>query len=149
MIAMEGQTHLQWNRAIDAPRAAAMLRHRFTLALLAFALFLRVLVPAGWMPAASGGLFAIEPCPAAAPIPSLQAAGHHHHGGADHHSHGSHDGDCAFAPLLAASAPLDLAPVLPAPTLVAQVPSTPLAAAPLKTGPPALPPPATGPPTLA
>jgi hypothetical protein len=126
-----------------------MLRHRLMLALLAFALFLRVLVPAGWMPASHGGAFAIEPCPAAA-APSIHAAQHQHHGGEDHQSHRvGHDGDCAFAPLLAGFAAADLAPSLPAPMPIAGLPATPLAAATLKTGPPALPPPATGPPRLA
>jgi len=127
-----------------------MLRHRLTLALLGFALFLRLLVPAGWMPAPSRGAFAIEPCPAAAPAASVRAEAHHHHGGPDHQSHGSsHDGDCAFAPLSAGIASLDLAPLAAAPVLIAQPQATPLAAPPLKTGPPALPPPATGPPALA
>jgi len=125
-----------------------MPRHRFTLALLAFALFLRVLVPAGWMPAASGGMFAIEPCPAAQG-PSLHAAMHHHRGNADHRSHGGHDGDCGFAPLSTGVASVDLAPLLATPGLVAQPRSAPLATPLLKTGPPALPPPATGPPVIA
>jgi hypothetical protein len=128
-----------------------MLRHRFTFVLLAFALFLRVLVPAGWMPASSGGVFAIEPCPAASGAPLLHAEGHHlHHGSADHHSHGSsHDGDCAFAPLSTGVASLDLAPLLATRGVVAQPRPAPLATPLLKTGPPALPPPATGPPALA
>ena len=33
-----------------------------TMILLACALFLRVAVPAGWMPSTSGGALAIEPC---------------------------------------------------------------------------------------
>jgi len=127
-----------------------MLRHRLTLALLGCALFLRLLVPAGWMPAPDRGAFAIEPCPAAAPVASAHAAAHHHHGRADHQSHSSnHDGDCAFAPLSAGIASLDLAPLAAAPVLIAQRQATPLVASPLKTGPPALPPPATGPPALA
>ena len=147
---MNGWARLQWISAPPRLRAEGMLRHRLTLPLLAFALFLRVLVPAGWMPAANGGAFAIEPCPAAAPVPSVHASQHHHDDAAGHHSHGtSHEGDCAFAPLLAGFASLDLAPQLHAPPPVPQVPAASLAAAALNTGPPALPPPATGPPFLA
>ena len=127
-----------------------MLRHRALLAVLFFALCLRVLVPAGWMPSATGGGFAIEPCPAAAPAPSLHGPGHHHHGASDHRSHGTnHDGECAFSPLLAGVAELDTAPTLAAPARVEEAATSTTAAAHLKTGPPALPPPATGPPSFA
>ena len=39
--------------------------HLSILILLAAALFLRALVPTGWMPAPERGAFAIQPCPAA------------------------------------------------------------------------------------
>ena len=113
------------------------------LALIAVALFLRALVPAGWMPVANAGPFAIQPCPAA----DLAAPGsaHHHHNS----SHSSHDGECAFSPLHAGFASVDTAPLL----AVAAAAATPLlastATASFPTGPPAPPPPATGPPLIA
>jgi hypothetical protein len=113
------------------------------------ALLLRVLVPTGWMPAPSGGAFAIEPCPAAEPAPMVMAAGSmakHDHGAAHKDQHG---GDCAFSPFHAGSPPpQELAP-LPSPVTVAALLPSFSAASPLKTGPPALPPPSTGPPALA
>jgi hypothetical protein len=49
------------------------------LALILFALVLRMLVPAGWMPATDG--FGIKPCTmiAAAPATTAAASEHHHH----------------------------------------------------------------------
>ena len=115
-----------------------------TLLLLACALFLRVWVPAGWMPAATGGAFAIEPCAAAAPLPMV-------HGNAAHHgSHKEqHDGDCAFAPHHAGAAQTTLAPILQPPLVAAAPLPQHFADAVFDTGPPAPPPPATGPPALA
>lgn len=117
--------------------------HLPLLVLLSAALFLRALVPAGWMPAPSQGVFAIEPCPAADDVFVGHSATHHGHHKAEH------GGDCAFAPLQAGFASLDLAPALlaVAPTRFAP-PAQPLTAA-FPTGPPAPPPPATGPPTIA
>jgi len=51
-----------------------------TMIVLACALFLRVLVPAGWMPAPKNGAFAIELCSAAAPAQAIEHAGKGHHG---------------------------------------------------------------------
>ena len=124
------------------------------IALLAFALALRVLVPTGWMPAWSGqGQFAFVPCPAAAPAP--QAHGHNHHSGAPkeqpakQHQHQA-DKPCPFAPLLSSAAPpddsaTDVAPVqLAATELQLPPPSTRLTnRAALRI------PPSTGPPSLA
>ena len=128
-----------------------MFRHPRLPILLAIvsALFLRALVPAGWMPAPNRGAFAIEPCPAADSALDLHAAGHH--GGGKHDpSHGPHhSGDCAFSPLQAGFASAD------ATALIAALPVEPelavnfIAGAAFKTGPPALPPPATGPPAIA
>jgi hypothetical protein len=116
-----------------------------TMIALVTALFLRVWVPAGWMPAPIGGAFAIQPCEAAAPVPMVMHGKAHHN-----NSHkAQHDGDCAFSPLHAGATPNGQAPALV---------TVPLAAAALPhhspapffaTGPPAPPPPATGPPALA
>jgi hypothetical protein len=116
-----------------------------TMIVLACALFLRVAVPAGWMPAANGGTFAIEPCAAANPTA-------HAMGKADHHdpSHkAQHNGDCAFAPLHAGVAAAAHTPPLFAPLLVTSRVADHLFAPFFATGPPALPPPATGPPAIA
>jgi hypothetical protein len=117
---------------------------------LAFALFLRALVPAGWMPTPSGGAFAIEPCPAAAPEPMVMAGQH----GAMPADHGSphkehHGGDACFSALLIGFAPVDQPSLLPARPIAAAVLAGISASPVLATGPPALPPPATGPPALA
>jgi hypothetical protein len=93
-----------------------MQRHSgiFIIALLAFALALRVLVPTGWMPAWSGqGQFAFVPCPAAAP--ALQAHGHRHSAPAKEHRQA--DKPCPFAPLLSSAAPPDMAASDFAPTV--------------------------------
>jgi hypothetical protein len=115
--------------------------HLPILTLLAAALFLRSLVPVGWMPVSSAGSVAVQPCPAADP-PPIGA----HHGGSQH---GSHDGECAFAPLHAGFAETGAAPPLAAPTIVSAQRLAPPMMAALPTGPPALPPPATGPPATA
>jgi hypothetical protein len=116
-----------------------------TMIALVTALFLRVWVPAGWMPAATGGAFAIQPCAAAAPVPMEM------HGKAHHKSShkAQHEGDCAFSPLHSGATPNSSAPALVAvPLAAASLPHH--APAPFfATGPPAPPPPATGPPTLA
>ena len=112
--------------------------------LLACALFVRLSIPAGWMPATGAGLFAIEPCVAAAPVamPSHEA-GHHHH----QHKQ-QHDGDCAFSPLTSAAAPAEALPA-PAPPVAQDATPSHSAASPFyATGPPSPTPPATGPPAL-
>jgi hypothetical protein len=115
-----------------------------TLLVLACALFLRVWVPAGWMPAPNAGAFAIEPCAGAEPMPMM-------HGDPAHHGQhkNQHDGDCAFAPHHAGAAQTALAPVLQAPLVAAAALPDHFAAPSFSTGPPAPPPPATGPPALA
>jgi hypothetical protein len=110
-------------------------------------LFLRAMVPAGWMPAASGA-FAIEPCPAAKPSQVIQA-GSHHHGKHDRSHKDSQSGDCGFAPLGNAYAHNDVAAAAPPAILISGAVPQSLAAPSLKTGPPALPPPSTGPPSIA
>lgn len=122
-------------------------RHKLTFILLACALAVRMLVPAGWMPAAGGGPLAIEPCPAADASPIIAMAGHHHD--ARHHSHkAQHDGDCAFAPLTngfaASTMPAALLIKMPVAEARSDVPAKLFFA----TGPPALLPPATGPPAI-
>jgi len=114
------------------------------LALLAAALFLRALVPGGWMPAPAHGVFAIAPCPAADDGLTGHAASHHHNS-----QKAQHDGDCAFAPLLASVAAGDPSPMVPAATARAESPLSHPEIASFPTGPPAPPPPATGPPAIA
>jgi hypothetical protein len=121
------------------------------LIVLSLGLFLRTVVPVGWMPA-SDATFAIEPCPAAdAPIIEDQAA--HDHGNM-HHDPGrghaaQHAGDCAFAPLAAAAASADVPVALPNPAPLEHVAYAELSLKSFATGPPAPPPPATGPPPVA
>lgn len=115
-----------------------------TLFALTCALFLRIWVPMGWMPAASGGAFAIELCSAAAPMPMSHSGGHH-----DSSQKGQHGGDCAFAPHHAGMAAADIEAPLLQPTLIpAPDPQQPASSI-FTTGPPAPPPPATGPPAIA
>jgi hypothetical protein len=113
--------------------------------LVACALFLRLWVPAGWMPASGAGAFAIEPCAAAAPMTMGKGdAGHH---GSSHK--GQHEGDCAFAPHHGGAATPDLSSPILAPVLAdAQTPHQQIGTV-FARGPPAPPPPATGPPALA
>ena len=114
-----------------------------TMFVLACALFLRVAVPAGWMPSTSGGAFAIEPCVAAAPAMAGHEGSHHGKGKSQH------AGECSFAPLQASFAETAQAPAL-SPTLAdTPVPQQPLIERPFARGPPAPPPPATGPPAIA
>jgi hypothetical protein len=119
--------------------------HVRTVFLFACALFLRLWVPTGWMPAASGGAFAIEPCAAAAPLPMAHMNAAHH--GSSHN--GQHGGDCAFAPHHASVAQPAIAPPLLAPMRAAAPLAKQFATHTFATGPPAPPPPATGPPALA
>ncbi len=122
---------------------------RLILTLLACALFLRVMVPAGWMPATGGGLFAIELCPAAAPAPIIHSMKDHgaHHAPSPGKQHDS--GSCAFAPMQSAAAAPELAAAPPSPPIADTVLSAGFVSAFLPTGPPASPPPARGPPALA
>ena len=72
--------------------------------LIAAALLMKMLVPAGWMTDSSGGAFAIELCSGYGPATSVAAEppmathGHHHEHGADH---GKAEQPCAFAGLAA------------------------------------------------
>jgi hypothetical protein len=119
------------------------LRHLLTLSLIACALFLRAIVPTGWMPASHGGAFAVEPCPSAGPASMMQMPGP-----AGHHGEHKADHDC-FASALAGGglpdAPLALAapspPSISFKTIFARAGSIGRATA--------LPPPSTGPPALA
>ena len=117
-----------------------------TVLLIAFALALRMWVPAGWMPAPGAHNFAIMPCPAAEPAP-MAHMGHGSHGG-HQQSHGKDMGDC-FAPLLAGVAVPDSPIALPAPTAAPVSVQAPVAPDTLARGPPAPPPPSTGPPAIA
>jgi hypothetical protein len=120
------------------------------LLVIACALFLKALVPVGWMPAPQQGAFAIQPCPAADPAPSMRM-GSIHYGNSHHGSNHDrqHDVDCSFSPLLAGLAPPEIPATIQESAISASGPlALSLAFAP-KTGPPARPPPATGPPTLA
>lgn len=117
-----------------------------TMIALTCALFLRVWVPAGWMPAPTGGAFAIEPCAAAAPAPMAMVGKVLHH---DSSHKAQHDGDCAFSPLHAGLASATHAPIITGPTLGATALPDHSPAPYLATGPPAPPPPATGPPAIA
>lgn len=117
----------------------------WTMIVLACALFLRLSVPDGWMPAPTGGPFAIEPCPAAAPM-TMPMGGTSDHGS----SHkGGHDGECAFAPFQTG---IDLAaatPPLHVPQAAPEAQPERIRLQSLTGGSPAPPPPATGPPALA
>jgi hypothetical protein len=79
--------------------------------LLAAALFLRLLVPAGFMVGNAAGVPALVPCPAAAPAPVMVHGGHHH--GPVPHA----EAPCPFAalaaPALPPADPLALAPPQP------------------------------------
>jgi hypothetical protein len=119
----------------------ALLRARpWAAMLLAAALFLRLLVPAGYMAGSSAGGPALVPCPAMVAAPVM--AHHGHHDGRAPHA----ETPCPFAalaaPALPPANPLALAPRQPAFALApAWLPAerfAPAAAAP--------PPPATGPP---
>jgi hypothetical protein len=116
------------------------------LTLLAAALFLRVLVPAGWMPTPAHGAFAIEPCPAADPQPMVMD-GHADRTGKGHKDHLG--GDACFSALQIAFAPVDQPPINLEP-LVTAAPATDASPVTVRaTGPPAPPPPSTGPPAIA
>lgn len=115
-------------------------------ALLAVALIVRALVPAGWMPVATGHGLTFELCASQGPIPAAMAM---HHGRKDHGGQAAPDHPCAFAGLgLAAdTAPPLLALAAPAPP-PAHPPAAGRAVA-VGRGLAAPPPPATGPPAFA
>jgi hypothetical protein len=116
-----------------------------TMFVLSCALFLRVAVPAGWMPSTSGGAFAIEPCVAAAPAMAGHEGSHHGSTGKAQHA-----GECSFAPFQAGFAANAHLAALPVPAPVdAALPQQHPAERPFARGPPAPPPPATGPPAIA
>lgn len=115
-------------------------------ALLALALFVRALVPTGWMPVATAQGMAFTLCPSQDAPPAAMAA---HHGGAEHGKAMLPDHPCAFAGLgLSADVPppilaVPLAPVLP------DFVAPPVLGVGVGRGLAAPPPPATGPPTFA
>ncbi len=139
---------------IDAFRSGRNRLRTIALALLACALALRLLIPAGWMPVADAQGFHLTLCSGAGPLeipPARPMAGMAHHG-AHHHDHhhdqGIPDHPCAFAGLGLALAE----PVLPAIALIAPVIEAPVAIIPtavaIGRGLAAPPPPPTGPPAL-
>lgn len=84
-------------------RAARSLLMRYpaiAAALLLSALLARVLVPAGFMPVASGGTVTLQPCPGTMPATPAPMAGMHH-GGAKHEAPAKAEQPCAFAGLAA------------------------------------------------
>ncbi|MFL6758995.1 hypothetical protein [Sphingomonas sp.] len=119
--------------------------HLPILTLLAAALFLRAIVPVGWMPAPQRGVFAIEPCPSAETAPIMLMA---HGSSGHHHDHGSIGSDC-FASMLAGAGLPDDAIQIAAPAPARVVLSAAFTPARLIRGPPGVPPPSTGPPTIA
>jgi hypothetical protein len=115
-------------------------------ALLALALFVRALVPAGWMPVAGPHGVHLALCPDQAPV-AHAAPGHH--GGGEHGEAPAPDQPCAFAGLgLAADAPPPLLVIAPASIAAAPVQVLRTAVA-VGRGLAAPPPPATGPPAFA
>jgi hypothetical protein len=115
------------------------------LALLAAALFLRALVPVGWMPAPERGVFAVEPCPSANATPIMPMA---YGSSGQHHDHGTVGGDC-FASMLAGAGLPSESIQIAAPAAAPVVLSTAFTPARPIRGPPALLPPSTGPPAIA
>jgi hypothetical protein len=108
--------------------------------LLAAALFLRLLVPAGYMVGSAAGGLALVPCPAVASAPVM--ARHGHHDGSAPHA----EAPCPFAALAApALPPADPLALAPPQATYALAPAW-LPAETLAPGAAAPPPPATGPP---
>lgn len=134
------------------PPLRRLLRHPALAALVvAAALALRLLVPAGYMPVIDGGRVILAPCPGTAPAPSQARA--HAHGGTAHAGHEAPppapDKGCAFAdlalPAIGGADPIQIA------ALIAFLVATALV---LQALPPRAPvrrlhPPAQGPPILA
>lgn len=119
-------------------------RGRFALGLVMAALLLRLLVPAGWMPAANGGFF-ITLCNAAGQTSVwMDDAGQVHK--QKPAAEGKADQDCAFAPICAAlDLPSVVAPILPL-LAVSVLPVAIFQAVGIGRGLAAPPPPPTGPP---
>ena len=127
------------------PRAAM-------LALIAGALIVRVLIPQGWMPAATGGGFSLTICTGMGPMRVTDSPGvamsprgmHHMPAGQDH---GSGDHPCTYASAVMAMAE----PLLPMLDLLAPmaatIPAASSTAVSLGRGLAAPPPPSTGPPS--
>ncbi len=140
---------------IDALRSRPGRPRTIALAVLACALALRLLIPAGWMPVADAQGLHLVLCSGSGPLelpvaPHAMAgmAHHHGHGQHDHHHQGMPDHPCAFAglglaltdPVLPAIAPVQLV----VETLLAPLPT----AVSIGRGLAAPPPPPTGPPAL-
>jgi hypothetical protein len=124
------------------------MRSRLPLLLaIACALFVRTMVPAGWMPAETGGVFAIQPCPSAGDGLALQNASHHSGKGHDR-SHSDHQ-DCGFSPLNTAAAAYAGEPPSPVAAVHGAAPHQGFETSSFSTGLPSPPPPATGPPATA
>jgi hypothetical protein len=117
------------------------------MALLLGALFLRILIPAGFMAGTVGGDPALILCPGADVSTAL--AIHRHHGGARHDPATHGDAPCPFAALAAPALP----PAPPILAVIAAEPSTRATPdrrpATLRPGLAAPPPPSTGPPAFA
>lgn len=101
---------------MDALRRLTLAHRGVAALLLAAALALRLLVPAGFMPDVAGGAVRLVLCPAADPLPVMatpmpgpMAGMTHHQGPRDHQA--PSDAPCAYAGL-------SLAPVLPVDPLV-------------------------------
>jgi hypothetical protein len=136
---------------IDACRSRPQRPRTIALALLACALALRLLIPAGWMPVADAQGLHLVLCSGSGPLEMPSAHAMHGMKGMDHRHHHDHsmpDHPCAFAGLGVAMAE----PFLPLLALPAQVATVGLdhagATVSIGRGLAAPPPPATGPPTL-
>jgi hypothetical protein len=144
---------------IEALRSRPGRPRTIALALLACALALRLLVPAGWMPVADAQGLHLVLCSGSGPLelPSphvlpamarMHHAGHAGHAGHDHHHQGMPDHPCAFTGLgLALAEPV--LPMLAPVAMLGQALVTPFpAAVAIGRGLAAPPPPPTGPPAL-
>ncbi|PZU06184.1 hypothetical protein [Sphingomonas sp.] len=114
------------------------------------ALFLRILIPSGWMPASDR--IGLMPCFGMAPVETTMVSHGSHHGAPHHQDHDGEKGDkpCAFAGFACALAePADTTHA-PAPLFAARTPSpATLATTMIGAGLAAPPPPQTGPPLTA
>ena len=119
------------------------------MSLIALALFLRILIPSGWMPAADR--LGLVPCLGTARAVPMAHIGMAHHATSRHAPHNEGDKSdkpCAFAALacsLAEPSGPSVARVMP--TVAPMVLAASAAAAPIGAGLAAPPPPPTGPPT--
>ncbi|WP_026359353.1 hypothetical protein [Sphingomonas sp. PR090111-T3T-6A] len=136
---------------IDASRSRPARPRTIALALLACALTLRLLVPAGWMPVADAQGLHLVLCSGSGPLemPSAHAMtgmkGMHHHG---HHDPSMPDHPCAFAGLgVALAEPLLPLLALPVRAVAVRLDHAGEMVA-IGRGLAAPPPPATGPPAL-